>query len=177
MNKKVNITLVLVAICVLSAAGLSIVYDTTAPIIDENRRQAIIAAQSQVMPGALTFVALEADNLFTGEIRRVSQALDADGTLIGHTVLVETTGFQGKINLIFGINPGGKITKVKILENLETPGLGSRITEDSFLKQFAAMTIEDADVDAITGATISSLAVIESVKSSLDIVLRGLKTR
>lgn len=174
---------VLVVICTVSAGGLSLIYDQTLPVIEENRAMVIKLAQVEVMPAAYSFKELEFDD---EKIRSVSEARDEDGTMLGYVVLAETTGFQGKISLIFGVDTEGGITRVRILESIETPGMGAKIVEDEFLRQFEGISMDTfpgvdgvtaASVDAITGATISSEAVIESVKSSLNNTMIMLEKR
>jgi len=66
-----------------------------------------------------------------------------------------------------------QILNVKILNHAETPGLGSRIEEEGFRSQFAGKTVQDPiainqDIDIISGATISSRAVADAVRSGLQ---------
>jgi electron transport complex protein RnfG len=87
-------------------------------------------------------------------------------------------GYGSRILLMIGFNANRTVQQVKILEQTETPGLGSRITEDAFRGQFTgrklagtrwAVRKDSGDFEAITGATISSRAVVDAVKKAVDI--------
>ncbi len=105
-------------------------------------------------------------------IKMVFKGLD-EGKVVGLILLTEKAGFQSFIKALIGIDLSTKeITNVKILEHLETPGLGARIDENIFLTQFQSQPLTEQKIDAITGATISSKAVIDSVKESTNEILR-----
>lgn len=70
----------------------------------------------------------------------------------------------------------GKITAIKVTNLSETPGLGSRVAEPDFLGRFSHRKISElSQVEAVTGATISSRAVIDSVKKKAEEVAKLLK--
>lgn len=94
------------------------------------------------------------------------------------TESVSKNGYGSRILLMIGFNANHTVQQVKILEQTETPGLGSRITEDAFRGQFTgrklagtrwAVRKDSGDFEAITGATISSRAVVDAVKKAADI--------
>ncbi len=109
------------------------------------------------------------------------RGLDADGNTVGIAFAVDGNGFGGNIRMMVGLDPvTRKLTKVKVLDHLETPGLGARITEQAFLHQFENKSLNDAftaknDVDAITGATVSSQAVAATIKAALSEVEADLR--
>ena len=107
-------------------------------------------------------------------------------TVIGYCVRVTGNGYNGYIRMIVGVDPNGTIQGVAILEHNETPGLGARINETNpgekepwFLKQFRGKNARTVaikkDIDAVTGATISSLAVTESVRKTVEELFSKLK--
>ena len=86
-------------------------------------------------------------------------------------------GYSGRIELMVGIDTEGKIKNIEVLNHKETPGLGSKIKDQSFISQFIGQSLDSFDfrpkkdggqVDAISGATISSRAFAEAVKLSLE---------
>jgi electron transport complex protein RnfG len=95
-------------------------------------------------------------------------------------------GYGGIIGMTVGVNADGKITGVIIGSNNETPGLGSRTTEPDFTGRFAGISLKDVlnnaltvvkqnkkeanEIQAVTGATISSRAVTKGVQAALDAV-------
>ncbi|MFQ5515743.1 MAG: RnfABCDGE type electron transport complex subunit G [Myxococcota bacterium] len=104
---------------------------------------------------------------------------DADGEATGVAVKAAAAGFQDTITLIYGFDPAtGKLLGMKVLDNRETPGLGDKIEKDlAFVAQFeqAVPPLEavkratgtPGEIDAITGATISSRAVVRIINESL----------
>lgn len=106
-----------------------------------------------------------------------------DGTSIGYAIPAGEPGFQDVIRLIFGYDPEtGTILGMKVLESKETPGLGDKIEKDQdFVSQFQGagsplkgMKARDVtgtdphEVAMITGATISSRAVIRIINNALE---------
>lgn len=117
----------------------------------------------------------------------VQAGFDADGALVGWAIEASGTGYQDVIRLLYGFSPAGTLVGVKVMEMRETPGLGDRIvTEEGFLRQFQGVPLEPAgaglaqplevvkpgeggavwQIDAITGATISSRAVARIINES-----------
>ena len=87
------------------------------------------------------------------------------------------TGYSGYFSVVFGVSPDGTVNKVKVLESMETPGLGSKAAEPDFISQLEGKKLDDfkfsvtkdgGDVDAVTGATITSRAVCEAVEQGLQ---------
>jgi len=105
---------------------------------------------------------------------------DADGRVTGVAVAAAGAGFQDVITLLYGFDPTtARLLGMKVLESRETPGLGDRIEKDpAFVAQFAGArpplvvvkrpTGADGEIDAISGATISSRAVVRMIDRSLD---------
>ncbi len=87
------------------------------------------------------------------------------------------SGFGGRIELIVGFHIDGSIKGFKVIDHHETPGLGSKITETKFQKQFNGFNPHNqklkvrqdgGDVDAVTAATITSRAVTEAIQKAVD---------
>jgi electron transport complex protein RnfG len=118
----------------------------------------------------------------TGTADRVYLGYDAAGRPVGYAITAAEPGFQDVIRLIFGYEPGsGEVLGMQVLENKETPGLGDKIEKDaSFVAEFdgaraplagvkaGAGVGEPGEVDMITGATISSRAVIGIINHRLE---------
>lgn len=92
-------------------------------------------------------------------------------------------GFNGLVKIMVGFKTDGTIQNIAILEQKETPGLGTKIKDESFLKQFRGknpstynlkVKKDGGEVDALTGATISSRAFTESAKLAFDEFLKNL---
>ena len=165
--------MILAIISLLSGAVLALVYSITSPAMEavalENQQKSIF----EVLSGIDSY--REYKN--PGNML-IYEGLDKEGNVIGLAYVAEGAGFQGRIKLMIGVDIKSKrITEYKVLEHQETPGLGARINEAGFKQQFSQKTWTDPfkvkdDIEAITGATISSRAVTELIKKSLDEVLQ-----
>jgi electron transport complex protein RnfG len=97
------------------------------------------------------------------------KAIDKEGKFIGVAFKATGKGYSGSIETMAGMTKDGIITAIKILDQNETPGLGASVAESSFTNQFTDKNIQAlSQVQAITGATISSKAVIDSVKKKAE---------
>ena len=98
---------------------------------------------------------------------------------IGYAVDLNSRGFGGDINMIVGIGADGTVCGVRVVSHAETPGLGSRATLADYLDYFIGvgerLTVKE-DVDAISGATISSKAVVAGINLALSLGLGGTQT-
>ena len=115
-----------------------------------------------------------------GAVQKIYLGFDANGRATGVAVKAAAAGFQDIITLIYGFDPAtGKLLGMKVLESKETPGLGDKIEKDlAFVAAFeeavpplAAVkraTGAPGEIDAITGATISSRAVVRIINRSLE---------
>jgi electron transport complex protein RnfG len=178
-----------------AAAGflIVVVYGWASPIILRNKARALQEAIQEVLEhparydtlyrvgGALAAALPAGADPKTAE--RVYVGYGADGRPVGYAIAAGEPGFQDVIELIFGYDPSsGKLLGMKVLESRETPGLGDKIEKDSaFVRQFRAAlaplvgvkpdrhTPGDAhQVDMITGATISSRAVIRIINHAVE---------
>ena len=172
-------------------SGFAIVgaYRLTLPVIQENQAAALRAAVFEVVPGAERLERLVARD---GALVPAGQAAadeasiyagyTADGRFLGYAVPSAGAGFQDTIRLLYGYDPeADRIVGMRILESRETPGLGDRIYKDlEFVAQFRDLAVAPRvelvkeapttanQVDAITGATISSAAVVKIINAGND---------
>ena len=91
-------------------------------------------------------------------------------------------GFSGLVKIMVGFKPDGSIRNIAVLEQKETPGLGTKMKDESFLQQFRnknpntfnLMVKKDGgEVDALTGATISSRAFTEAAHMAYNVFLEN----
>lgn len=102
------------------------------------------------------------------------KAEDKEGKLLGAVFIAVGKSYADNIETLAGLRPDGTITAIKVLSQNETPGIGSRITEPVFTDQFR--NIRDVSgVQAITGASVSCFAVIESVRKKAEEIRSLLK--
>jgi electron transport complex protein RnfG len=187
---RVALTLTLAAL--VSGLAIAGAYRATLPAIRANQAAALERAVFEVLPGAERMERLEwrdgalaaaedgAGGGAAGAGPAVYAGYGAGGERVGYAVPGEGAGFQDTIRLLFGYRPERRrIVGLAILESRETPGLGDRIYKDpEFVAEFADLAVEPRvelvkgggegphQVDAITGATISSRAVVDIVNAA-----------
>ncbi len=108
----------------------------------------------------------------------------SNGAEIGFAFLAVGKGYGGLIDILVGLENETTIKGVTIVSHLESPGLGARITESVFTNQFTGLNIDDVvltrdggEIDAITGATISSKAVVEAIRDAAVEKIESLEQR
>ncbi len=193
MRDILRFGIILMFVAAFSAGSLAIVYNATEErrkeVSGEEKREALL----EVLPGAKLFEsARKADILYY-----IGYESKNREKIVGLAFIAEGKGYSSTIETMIGITPDGEITGLKILSQKETPGLGARIEEvlssttlkdicrkkeengtpdekPWFQKQFAGKKLEDLHTDkmeTVTGATISSKAVIDSVREKINEVL------
>lgn len=162
-----NLILILTVITVFISAALGFVYSVTSPIIAEFEKETSDKAMRQVVTAADFTPAAFDDDVFVGR--------SADGEIAGYAVKVAAAGYGGAISMIVGVGTDGVVTGVVIVSMSETPGIGSKITTESwFIDQFVGKggQVElGKGVDAITGASVSSRAVAAGVREAVSRVI------
>ncbi len=167
-------TIVLFVICVVASALLGGTNMLTEDKIASIEAEAKAEAMQTVMEDAASF----GDAVAVSDTLEYSEALDADGNVIGYAFTVTENGYGGAIKVMVGVNPDGTVRKLAVLSaDNETPGLGLNIKKDSFLDQFIGKTNgisvnkntpAENEIQALTSATISSSAVTRAVNAALD---------
>lgn len=102
------------------------------------------------------------------------QALNKTKKLIAVVFKAQAKGYSDTVETLVGMRQDGTIIAIKVLSQNETPGLGARISEPAFTEQFRDKK-DLGDVQAITGATVSSQAVIDSVKKKAQEIISLIK--
>lgn len=188
-SKFMKNCIVLLAITLIAGFALSSVNEITKAPIAAAEEKARQAAYEAVFADA-QFVAL--DN--TEELLAASQTIDTvctindvlaatddSGNIIGYVMSATSpSGYGGDIQIAIGISAeNNSITGFSVLSNSETAGLGAKCTSDSFASQFAGKSASgitytktgaasDTEIDAISGATITTSAVTDAVNAALD---------
>jgi len=167
----------------LSGLAIVSVYEWTLPIIERNNAAALERAVFKVVPGSAQMQALMIDDTgartaTAGDTPHIFAAYDDAGAFVGYAIAAQGPGFQDTIRLLYGYDPAQqRIIGMEILDSRETPGLGDKIYKDmGFVGDFDALSVvppivcvkagakvNDNEVDAITGATISSKAVVRII--------------
>ncbi len=163
--------IVLMIVCIISAGALSSVYNITKVKIDENSRVSDIKKRQEAFSSAVNFIEKEVEG------KKLWVGADKDGKQIGVVIKTSPRGYAGPIHTTIGINDDDTISSIAItkLDQTETPGLGVKITQDTFKGQFKNKKGEElklkkdgGTIDAITAATISSRAVANGVKEGWE---------
>lgn len=187
MKKKestlVNMVVVLFVITLVAGLTLGFVNDLTL----EPKARARLAKKVD----ALKTVLPPFDNDPVPEVVRVKSDLAKDSTEIypaykegafaGAAVTGSSEkGYSGLVKLMVGFQPDGKINNIEVLEQKETPGLGTKMKGEKFLRQFRGKDPSAFDmkakkdggqVDALAGATISTRAFGEAAQQAYDVFI------
>jgi len=152
----------------------------------QNAQAYHVKLMQTLLPGSESFTVEPYD----GEDANIRSVHKAENGFVIETV---TYGYAGQITMLIGVNNEGKVTGLVVKEAHETPGLGNNaLTDHVFLSQFLnsagefsvatsgadafsgatgeAVSADASQVDAITGATVTSKAVVRCVNSAVGFV-------
>lgn len=161
MKEMARYGFILALICVIAAGLLGGVNVLTRDKIANQAKTEEQIALREVMPLADRFSEVKSK---TNNELLYYQAFDRQNKLIGLVFKASGKGYSSTIQTLVGIFPDDQISAIKIISQNETPGLGVRVTEDKFRSQFNHQnSLELSGISAITGATISSRAVMNSI--------------
>ena len=177
MKENLKLGAILLAITAIAGLILAFAHDITkAPI--EAKAKADQAVAMKVVLEAEEFTDLT-DDITNESITGLFEA-KTGGNAAGYVFQVNSSGYGGKIELMVGINGEGAVSGIKILSHTETPGLGSKAEDPTFTEQFKGLPAETelavgSDIQAITGATITSKAVTNGVNTAIAYYNTNLK--
>lgn len=172
VNKEYSIFQIainLIITCLVSGLIIGLVYYFTAPIAAEKKEISKQESMRSLVSDADNFKAVpDKEQWFTAE---------KDGKIIAYVVPGESKGYGGQIKMLVAVKPDGEVIDYSITTSNETPGLGDNASKEPFRNEFkgkkeANLTVtKDAsdkdDIQAMTGATISSRAVTLAVKNAV----------
>ncbi len=175
MSNIIKPAAVLLIICIIAAGLLGYVNMITATPIAEQEAAAKQESMTAVLSDAASFG--EETVVNEGNITTVTPALDAEGNEIGYAVAITTKGFSAGLKLMYGVDTEGVITGLSVVDcSNETPGLGANAANESFYGQFAgksgevAVSKDGGEIEALTGATITSRAVANAATEAINFV-------
>lgn len=160
---------ILFLICVAVAAALAGANFLTAERIEEQQRLKAEESRKIVLAAAESFE--EQEGYYKGV---------TGGQTVGYVFETEAKGYGGSVRVMTGIGQEGDITGVVILSHGETPGLGANAVKEEFRDQFRQAAPEnglkvvkfqtpgEGEVEALTGATITTRAVSEAVNAAIS---------
>lgn len=181
MSLATRMIVVLTSVGLVSGSFLAIIGQVTKERIIFNKKHEIERAALKVVPGAST-----AKLIYEERDYAIFEDRDEAGNLVGYAIKASGTGFQDKIIIAVGLSPDlNTVLSLTIIDQKETPGLGAKITDEiSFLQYWQSRDcskdlalrkppLEDPaalapnEVNTITGATISSQAVLYIVNQAI----------
>lgn len=175
MKLVIHMLVTLTLIGIVSGALLSELNSWAAPKIEANRKAETERAIFVVQSSGKKYNKIENVDFELYEV------FDDSDNSLGYAMPYEGNGFQGNIRLIVGIDKNmSKVLGLEVLEQVETPGLGTKVTEKPFTNQFIDIELNPEiisvkgaepqssnEVQAITGATISSNAIVRIINEGM----------
>lgn len=172
IKEIIKTALSLFLICAVSAGLLAGINGITAPEIEKNNLLKADETRRTVFPEASSF------ELSSAPDGTAYYTAFKDTETTGYVFTTRAKGYGGEIEVMTGINTDGTISRVSILSINETPGLGMKAKNESFLGQYNGKSEKlsvikngspsENEIDAITSATISSSAVTQAVNKALE---------
>lgn len=161
--------LTLFIICFVMTALLAVTNQMTKSKVEEMKQQSEAQSRQIVLPDATVF-----------ETKDATYAVGKKGgDLVGYVFTTKAKSYGGDLNVLTGISKEGKVTGVVLLSINDTPGLGLNAQKDSFRNQYKQAVPEkgftviksgdpkDGEIEAMTGATITSKAVTNAVNDAV----------
>ncbi len=180
MNKTIKsvavTTVILTVICAVSAALLGVTNFLTADRIAKLNSEAKISAMKRVVDAKI----FETKKVYYGgDGYDYYVAKSEGGNTVGYVFTVKQNGYGGPVEVMTGVTPDGVISAIEVLDaSGETPGLGQKATDSKFWKLFQGKSGKleasksasaDGQIEAMTGATVTSKAVVNAVNKSLEL--------
>lgn len=179
----------LTLICLVAALALGYTNYITEGPIAEQVAMANEAARKETLPTAESFKEVDTSSYDMAEYGDILEVFEgtANDKVAGYTMKVTTKGYGGSFEVTIGISSEGKVTGVSVGSNSETAGLGANATKESFRNQYidkdASQTIgvtksgspSENEINALTGATITSKAVTKAVNTADGFFVKNLK--
>lgn len=185
MKENLKLGIILFLITSIAGALLGLTYDAT---------KEAIAAQSMLSVTDLQQIIPEAESVKENEVvieegSNILEVLDAysGDTKVGTMIKVVGKGFHGEVEILVGIDEEDTLRGIKVLSHTETPGVGSKIEKEEFYTQFNDKATEglfqvvkvepsnDTEIQGISGATVSSNCVTNSVNEAIQFYFKDLK--
>jgi electron transport complex, RnfABCDGE type, G subunit len=182
--------LILLLIAGVAGAALGFVNAITKGPIAEQNKIAEDQAKMTAFPGAKEFTPMDTsewESLLSGDEKEIVKSVDMakdSGNVLGYVIKVAPQGYGGPVETIVGITKDGKLTGINIVNHSETPGLGAKAQDPKWQAQFKGKTADMQlklvkvppssanEIEALTGATITSTAVTNGVQTAIDVFNR-----
>lgn len=163
LSNKAYPVVFLSIIVTVSVVLLIAVNSLTSSVVESRRVEEITGILEKIFPEMSQY-----------ELEDEVYIIYQDNAKVGYAFKASGSGYGGNIDILVGLDNSFGIKGVSILSQTETPGVGTRITESSFTDQFKGLSVSDialksegGKIDAITGATISSRAVVDAIQKKM----------
>ncbi len=188
-SESIRNTISLLVITLIAGLLLGAVYEVTKEPIAREQQKAKEEAYKAVFAEADSFEEMELDENVLADItdqqgidatvEEIMTVLDKSGNPAGYVLTVtDHEGYGGDVQFAMGVKTDGTVNGISFLSLSETAGLGMKANEDTFKKQFAGRNVEkfsytkngstsDEEIDALSGATITTNAVVNGVNAGL----------
>ncbi|MGG5461696.1 RnfABCDGE type electron transport complex subunit G [Clostridium sp. B9] len=178
MRENLKLGLILCLITSFAGVFLGLANEFTKEVIAQNSKLSSDDLK-ELLPNANKIEDFTFEKSEDSSVSEVFEAKSNSNTE-GYVIKVSPKGFNGAIDMVVGINNEGEIGGIKVLSQAETPGLGARIEETEFTDKFKNLTVNDeikivksspnnnTEIQGLTGATISSNAVLSGVNDALN---------
>lgn len=181
--KKLNLkevlipTISLFIICAVATVLLALTNNVTEPMIKKLAVENAAKTRQLVLTDAASFSEEKTVQL-DGEEYVYYEGYNASNELVGYILTTQSKGYGGAVEIMTGITADGKVAGVETLTLNETAGLGMKAKESSFRDQYKGKQNKinvvksnpgDSDIQALTGATITSTAVTNAVNTALEL--------
>ena len=191
--KQVKMIVVLTIICAAAAALLQAVAAYTAPIIAQEEKKFELRSVSKAIQEPSQNPCTDRNPAYDNSPDEDSVCVDGVKVYRGRKgdqfsgFAFESVGlnsYSGEINVLVALSPDGSLLGTEILKHAETPGLGSKIEDCSWRKQFLnrksegfgwAVIKDGGEVDQISGATISSRSMIDAITRGFEFYQKNRK--
>ncbi len=178
-NEKIftlaGVLFVITAVVSLLLASVNML---TAERIEKNAQKEQAEARLAVLRSASDFIEVDYQPIEGSPVRQVFEGKNGEA-LVGYCISVAPNGFGGAVEMMVGIHQSGEIEAVKIVSLSETPGLGSKAQDETFIGQFTGKEMKEPvqviktgaaqknEIVAIAGATVTSKAVTDGVNAAI----------
>ena len=169
MREVIRLSLTLAVVGIISASMLTSIHGVTAPIIAERQEAEYRQALDLYFPDFDRFETEQLDDDYFDLI------YDSSGKLIGIMSTIQQQGYDGYITYNLAVDSEGTILGLLIVSHTETPGLGDVITTAVYQEQFVGKSFKDPitageDVDTVSGASVSTSAMINSIRRVIGVI-------
>jgi electron transport complex protein RnfG len=187
MSKKEStftaMTLSLLIITLIAGVSLGFINDITKGPKAKVKLERKVNSLKQVLPEFNNDVVNEVKLIKLDDVKDSTEIYTGvmNGDVTGTAIIGSTQkGFSGLIKIMVGFLPDGSINNISVLEQKETPGLGTKIKDEKFIQQFRGQnpseynlkaTKDGGDIDALTGATITTRAFGEATQQAYDVFI------